>query len=475
MSLPTRLSIFIFLISFVLFAGDSLLPGVEFRMDCSQRMGRIRPLHGVNNGPVNQGETIDLSAYYRQAGFPLVRLHDSEWPNPDIVDIHAVFPDMNADPEKVESYDFQRTDDYIQAIVNSGAGIVYRLGESIEHTRRKYRVHPPTNIDQWAQVCLGIIRHYNEGWANGFRHNIRYWEIWNEPENRPTMWTGTDEQYFQLYVTTSRKIKNAFPDLKIGGPSIGFVGEMEGDTLKATEFLKKFLKTCKEQKAPLDFFSWHTYSEDPFVYSKKARAIRYLLHEYGLEKAEIHLNEWNYLPGNTWQPMVQPGQGIERRKWYDRMGGAEGAAFTACVLCDLQDSPVDVANYYNGDSSPFGLFDRYGVPKKTYYTMKAFQIVLETPNRLGISGWTNQQGILLAGTNPDVNQWTIMISCFENQSHDVRITLSNLPEGGPFRWRSFLIDAQHDLEPIRTGVLTQNGIHAGTFQGPFVLLLRLEP
>ena len=274
-----------------------LLYGVELRVDGSQRLGTIRPLHGVNNGPLNQGETIDLSEYYRKAGFPLVRLHDSEWPDPDIVDIHAVFPDMNADPEKPESYDFQRTDDYIQAIVNTGAGIVYRLGESIEHTRKKYRVHPPADMDKWAKVCVGIIRHYNEGWAGGFRHNIRYWEIWNEPENRPAMWTGTDEQYFRMYVTAARAIKAAFPELKVGGPSIGYPGDMEGDMLKPTDFLKAFLKTCKEQQAPLDFFSWHTYSNDPFVYAKKARAIRKLLNEYGFEKTEIHLNEWNILPG----------------------------------------------------------------------------------------------------------------------------------------------------------------------------------
>lgn len=458
--------------SLLFFVLTPLLYGVELRVDSSQRLGTIRPLHGVNNGPLNQGETIDLSEYYRQAGFPLARLHDSEWPDPDIVDIHAVFPDMKADPEKPESYDFSRTDDYISAIVNTGCGIVYRLGESIEHTRKKYRVNPPADMDQWAKVCVGIIRHYNEGWARGFRHNICYWEIWNEPENRPAMWTGTDEQYFRMYVTTARAIKAAFPELKVGGPSIGHPGDMEGDTLKATDFLKAFLKTCKEQPAPLDFFSWHTYTNDPFVYGKKARAIRTLLNEYGFEKTEIHLNEWNILPENDWQPMLA-GQGVERRRWYDIMGGPQGAAFLACVLSDLQDSPVDVGNYYNGETSTFGLFDRFAVPKKTYYAMKAFRMLLDTPNRVRAQGWDSEQGTILAGGNADGSQWTVLISCQKNRETDLKLTIAGLPKAA-YNWQLFLLDAQNNLEPVRAGDLADDGVIAGRLNGPCVIVVRLQ-
>ena len=142
---------------------------------------------------------MDLTAYHRELGIPYTRLHDCHWPNPDVVDFHAVFPNPGADPERADSYDFRRTDDYLQAIVNAGSRIVYRLGESIEHSRRKYYVNPPQDYERWAGICCGIIRHYNEGWAEGFRHDIRHWEIWNEPENRPAMWTGNDEDYFRLY------------------------------------------------------------------------------------------------------------------------------------------------------------------------------------------------------------------------------------------------------------------------------------
>ena len=459
--------------SLLLSSFTPLLHGVELRVDGSQRLGTIRPLHGVNNGPLNQGGTIDLSEYYRQAGFPMARLHDSEWPDPDIVDIHAIFPNMTADPEKADSYDFSRTDDYISAIVNTGTGIVYRLGESIEHTGKKYRVNPPADMDKWARVCVGIIRHYNDGWAGGFRHNIRYWEIWNEPENRPAMWTGTDEQYFRLYGTAARAIKAAFPDLKVGGPSIGYPGDMEGDTLKATDFLKAFLKTCKDQQAPLDFFSWHTYSYEPFIYAKKAREIRKLLNEYGFEKTEIHLNEWNFLPENNWRPMSLAGQGFERRRWYDIMGGPEGAAFLACVLSDLQDSPVDVGNYYSGETSSFGLFDRFAVPKKTYYAMRAFRMLLDTPNRVRAQGWGSEQGTILAGSNTDGSQWTVLISYHRSREAELKLTIAGLPKAA-YHWQFSLLDAQNNLEPVRTGELAEDGVIADRLNGPCVIVVRLQ-
>ena len=36
--------------------------------------------------------TPDQIARWKEAAFPLARLHDSHWPNPDVVDVHAVFP-----------------------------------------------------------------------------------------------------------------------------------------------------------------------------------------------------------------------------------------------------------------------------------------------------------------------------------------------------------------------------------------------
>lgn len=420
-------------------------PVAEITIDCSRIDGAIRPLHGVNSGPIHLGETLDLSARFREIGVPLARLHDCHWPNADVIDIHVVFPDFNADPSRPESYDFRRTDDYIQAIVKAGSGIVFRLGESIEHSKRKRYVHPPADPAKWAAICVGILRHYNEGWANGFRHNIRYWEVWNEPENRPAMWSGTDEDYFRLYSAAAKALKSQAPGVLVGGPAAGYFGRMEGDALEPSPFVRAFLEHCRRAAAPLDFFSWHTYTNDPYDLARRARAVRRLLDAHGFQKAENHLNEWNYLPDGDWSPMLSQ-DGLVRQRWFDRMGGAEGAAFTAAALMLLQDSPLDVGNFYSADVQGFGMFNEYGVPKKSFYAIKAFRTLLETPDRIILRQKTPDGIVVAAGVARDRKRMTILASNVSPNDATLRLRIAELPWSGKTRSSIHVLDAQHELD-----------------------------
>jgi len=438
---------------------------IDLRVDCSQELGRIKPLHGVNAGPLCQGEMVDLTAAWREAAIPLARLHDCDWPSGRIADFHSLYPDLNANPDDPRSYRFAETDAYIQAIRNAGAKVVFRLGESIEHSKHKSYVHPPRDLDRWSDACLGFIRHYNEGWANGFKHGIEYWEIWNEPENRPAMWSGTDEDYYRLYAATAPKIKAAFPQLKLGGPAIGATGEVKDGKYHPTEFAAGFVKRCREQNLPLDFFSWHTYSDDPSVYRVKATAIRKWLYEQGFAKTEQHLNEWNYLPENDWSTMSVKNQGKPRREWYDRQGGPAGAAFAAFVLLDLQDSPVDQANYFTGDASPFGLFTPYGEPKKTYFAWKAFRQLLDTPQRVKASGGVAGECQLAAGLNEAKSELTIVYANYRHADSAAKLTLDNLPWSGKTVVTQFLLDKKHDLSHVKKETQSQPGTEL-TWQAP---------
>lgn len=80
------------------------------------------------------------------------------------------------------NYDFAFTDILMRKIKECGAETIYRLGASIEHTEKKYFVFPPEDFEKYARICLNIIRHYNSGWANGFQYDLKYFEIWNEPD-----------------------------------------------------------------------------------------------------------------------------------------------------------------------------------------------------------------------------------------------------------------------------------------------------
>ena len=153
---------------------------------------KIKPVHGINNGPVNgigifDGPYIDASEYFANMGTPFVRLHDTEYPfgRDGYVDIHCVFPDFSADEKVITNYDFDKTDEYVRSILTAvpDAEIIYRLGESIDHTGSGGYTVVPEDIVKWANICTEVVRHYfNE-------YGIRYYEIWNEPD-QSAMWNG---------------------------------------------------------------------------------------------------------------------------------------------------------------------------------------------------------------------------------------------------------------------------------------------
>jgi hypothetical protein len=407
---------------------------------------------------------------------PLTRLHDVVWVNYDAVDISSIFRDFRNDPALADNYEFAPTDDYLAAIVKTGSPILYRLGESIEHTPRKYRVHPPADFAKWAAICCGIIRHYNEGWAGGFRHKIRYWEIWNEPENQPAMWTGTDEQYFQLYEVTAKAIKARWPDLKVGGPSLGYTGDFQNGQFKAGDFLLRFLRHCRDRQVPLDFFSWHRYTKDPAEAARRAHAMRRLLDEHGFTSTESHFNEWNYLPNEDWRPMMKEGQGLMREQWCAEMRGPQGAAFAAWTLISLQDAPVDMANFYTAEIQMFGMFNFNGVPQKTYYAFKAFRTLLDTPNRVLTPACSTGQVAVAAGLNSDKTRAAVLLSRFHSESELPVLRLQGLPWARTTQFELLTVDAAHNLETVRDGTLDSAGrLELPGAGAPAVVLIRLSP
>ena len=180
---------------------------------------KIRPLHGVNSGPMTKVFTYDARALFNEAGFPFSRLHDVEYPygSGEFVDIPCVFKNFDADETKEENYNFGLTDEYIKHIIDVGSKPIFRLGVSIEHAPVKRYIYPPKDYEKWARICEHIIRHYNEGWANGYHFNIEYWEIWNEADGGDNMWLGTPEEFYELYCVSATYLKNNCPHLKIGG------------------------------------------------------------------------------------------------------------------------------------------------------------------------------------------------------------------------------------------------------------------
>jgi hypothetical protein len=418
-------------------------------VDFAQPQGELRALHGINKGPLAATGFVDLTEAQKRLRLPSTRLHDCHYPNPAIVDMHAVFPNSEADPSLPTSYDFRTTDEYIAAIRATGAEIVYRLGESIELQTVKRYVHPPRNPARWAAACAGIVRHYNEGWANGFRYGIRYWEIWNEPENRPVMWTGTDAQFLELYCVTARTLRKEFAGIKIGGPGFGYYGKFDGKVLQPSELCLAFLDQCRRESLPLDFLSWHCYTDNPAETVARACALRSLLDTRGFTQTESHLNEWNYLPDNQWDILNKRTPPELRQRAADRMAGAEGGTFLVASLIELQDAPVTMCNFYHGETGLFGLFTETGAPQWTYYAMLAFTQLLETPKRVRVTGAMPGKLAIAAGIGAKGDVAAVLVANLTGAA-ELNFSFTNLPWAEDTRVEVSLVDGRAAPEPLRS-------------------------
>lgn len=432
-------------------AADTL----DITVDFNRASGKIRRLNGTNlSAPINNADACrTLSRDLKELGIPMTRFHDAPLDDPGmrLVDVSRVFPLFHADPQDPENYFFAQTDDYIASCLATGSKVSYRLGESIEHSEKKYFVNPPKDYDKWADICINIIRHYNEGWAKGFHHNLDYWRIWTEPDDGEMgrkLWTGSWDDFIRLYVTASRKIKQRFPDLKVGGPAMmDAVGWRTGVSVAR---LDKFLVECQRQKAPLDFFSWNCYTDKPERVLKEPWVLRKALDAHGFKKTELHLSEWHYMPDSTWGERSGPPDANKRA--VETMGGRDAAAFLCAVLSGWQDTPLDMAFYYTGTGLTWpgwGFYGAHGIQDKNkcYFGMKAFTLMAQCENRIGAQTSGNVNDVWVLAGFKESGEAAILVSCFKGAGRRIKVRLENRALR-PGACRVSVLDAGHDLEAL---------------------------
>ncbi len=275
----------------------------EVRIDFDKKIGRVKPLHCINGGPRSGGYDLpyDFTDEFLEIGIPMVRTSGSagEYGHNQFVNIHCIFPDFNADESLEESYNFMPTDLYLASIRNSGADILFRLGESREPYSKKLYAKAPEDKEKWARICEHIVMHYNEGWANGFKLNIKYWEIWSCPDS-PTGWAGDRQDYFELYRITANHLSERFPKIKIGAYGAG--GFYALNRLDTSEEMKSYVSfiqqffayiTAENTAAPLDFFTWCCYTSSPEELNMHAKYARSYLDLAGLRRTKSIICEYN--------------------------------------------------------------------------------------------------------------------------------------------------------------------------------------
>lgn len=416
---------------------------IPVSIDFSTSSGVIKPLHGVDCAPYSTSDRGTFATkVFKEAKIPYSRLHDCMgiYGGAHFVDIPNVFPDFEADENDSVNYDFSMTDDYIRAIVNAGTKVVYRLGITIDWGFHKYHTMPPKDYGKWARICEHVIRHYNEGWADGYNWNIEDWEIWNEPEN-PPMWSGTREEYYELYTVAAKHLKSCFPHLKIGGyGSCGFYAVtrdgMNDFYRSFVPYFTDFLDYITLHEAPLDFFSWHIYNDDPAEVLAHAEYVRKTLDEKGFTHTESSLNEWNY--------------GAEGHSHMEKKTMV-GATYVASVLSTLQDSGiVDTAMYYvaSAQSTYNGLFrPEDHAYMKPFYVLCAWGELWSLGQQHGVQHDAENLYATAASANGKAG---ILLTNAGDRAITAEVKLTGLTPGQIVR--TYLLDEGHDMALARTEI-----------------------
>ncbi|MCQ2484213.1 MAG: hypothetical protein MJ168_02635 [Clostridia bacterium] len=410
-------------IAFIVSIAQFVFTPNVIRIDFDKVVDEIRPVHNVGRMPEYELDS-EINKVFTEANMTSCRTHDI-----NCTDIHNIFPGFSADVNDEKSYNFKDSDKVLAAIVDTGMTPFFRLGISYSNAQRDHELLlPPTDYNKWAQICEHIILHYNEGWANGFNYNIKYWEIWNEPdggkyteisetefETENVFWHGSPEEFYRLYDVAANYLKNKFPDLKIGGyGSCGFYALTKTNNVKSgapaynkyfVEFFQGFLDYIEEHRPPMDFFTWHSYTTT----AVNKRWIKYVnenLEKAGYGDAEVICDEWNYNPTEN-----------------DKLDRRYGANQTS-MLCMFQNEGLDSAFYYCGIATGAlhgGMFLKGGKPSTAYYGFWAFGQLYKLGNQAEIKNRKLKDDLYAVAATGEDGQALLIANVSEKKDRKLKI------------------------------------------------------
>ena len=417
------------------------------KINTSKTIKKMKPMHGGGQPPVGGWNQTDHFHFLTDAGIPFSRLHDvgGVFGGGRFVDVPNIFRNFDADENDPANYDFTFTDIIIKGLVNAGVEPYYRLGVTIENYSfiKAYHINPPKDYKKWARICEHIIRHYTEGWADGFKFNIRYWEIWNEPEvQNNMMWTGTNEEFYELYDTAAKHLKSCFPHLKIGGyASCGFYAIAQASETDNTivyqpgtvpenshekrimDFFFGFMEYIKEHKSPIDFLSWHSYADVDQIVVMDAW-LKDELVRLGYPGLETHLNEWNPVK-------------------YKHGTAAHGAHISATMIA-LQHGNTDICCIYDM-RMVHGTYNALFNPDTQkpihgYYSLASFNQLYKLENQIETECDTDGLYVLAASNG---KKHALLLSNISERNHQLQIVGIN-----PDNAHCFILDQERLLSWI---------------------------
>ncbi|WP_337031148.1 GH39 family glycosyl hydrolase [Paenibacillus illinoisensis] len=248
-------------------------------------------------------------------------------------------------------------------------------------------ISPPSDPAKWQALVREFIRHCLNRYG---AEEVKKWyfEVWNEPDLAGVCWAGSKEEYFAFYELTAHAIKTVLPDLRVGGPAMGY-GSLWNDT-----WAEEFLSYCRKHEVALDFFSFHIYSEypklkveedrltqimPPSFYKESIDLLRQKMKASSYGHVELHVTEWNFSLYD--RNLLHDTMFMAPFVIYHTMntlGDVKAMAFWSFTDV-FEESIVPTSPFYGG----FGLINRDGLKKPSYY---AFELMQKLGDELLIKG-----------------------------------------------------------------------------------------
>ena len=410
--------------------------GGRFQADFSQKARDIRPaLHSSGWSPrLYPRKLVNDDAAIKALRMTYTRTHDWALVNSGqrVVDTCRVFPLMHLDPKDPKNYVFGPTDEALKLARNLGLKICYRLGESIEHTDGvHFNVLVPDDYEKYAEVMAGIVRHYNRGWANGYRWNIEYWNFWEEPDGITNLWCLPGEEgmnslamrkrFIKLFVTVMKRLKAEFPEIKFGGPAL------IGCNLS---YFRDLIEACRAEGLKPDFISWDCYGHLPDRIFNDGRAARKLLDELDCPKTEIVLAEWHYLlswtgiHGNN----PTPEQVRAAKNGPTGVNQIDSACYALTVLSRFQFSEFDQAYYYGcAPGGSWGYLDEDRAFNKPYRALCAFGNIVGDHSELCEAKSGRRSVTVLAARSADGARKTLLVTDYRGTETTLEVSVKGVP------------------------------------------------
>lgn len=437
----------------------------QINIDFNQEKGKHNKFFKecIGAGRANEGLRADWQQQLKQVkedcDFKYIRFHGVFHD-----DMGVYFEDENGNP----IYNWQYVDKLYDYILEIGMKPFVELSftpSTMTDEEKtvfwwKGNINPPRSWEVYHQFVQAFTQHLTDRYGE---EEVKTWyfEVWNEP-NLHFFFSGTQEEYFEMYKQAVTAVRNVCNDYVVGGPATAGVG-----------WIPETIEYGIKNNVPVDFISTHAYNVSGFLdefgkgnltmLKNPNDVVNQINKGYDQIQAsensdvEYHITEWSssYSPRDPVHDTYQNATFVLNTL---KQLEEKTTSMSYWVFTDIfEESDVPQTPFHGG----FGLMNMQGIKKPTYF-------VYEYLNQLGDTELVNtdkDSWVCKQGNNVQVLLWDFS---YPDQQDMNNTTFYRLPHPAKEIGKtnvniSNLSDGKYSITMYRTGY-KQNDVFTAYYE-----------